>query len=208
MSPSVTPSARTLHPMSGLRSLLVGAHCFFLHPIAVYRAWVALYGPARDARLLLAFLLHDVGYALTSDLDGPQGERHVELGARLMTRLCDPRASRQPRTTPWGTLTLGPWGEFTLLHSRYYARHLGLQPSRLCAADKLAITFEPAYELRVILSGEVQEYLRHAQAGRYPDVQLPEGAGVRLWATLTKAAMRHWAWTHAAVLTPEPGGPS
>lgn len=192
--------------MQGLRSLLVGAHQFLLHPIALFRAWQRLYGPVRDPKLVLAFCLHDVGYALTPNMDGTEGERHVELGARLMTVLCDPPRSRAPLTTPWGMLHLGPWGRFTLLHSRFYAAHLGLTPSRLCAADKLAMTLEPFYLQRVRLSGEVWEYLAQARAGRYGELELPEGGhqAMRHWASLTRDRMHHWATLHAAALTPEP----
>lgn len=205
--------------MQGLRSILIGAHQFVLHPLALTRAWRVLYGPIRDPRLYLTFWLHDLGYVLTRDMEGEEGERHVELGARL-TRLCDPPATRQAVPTPWGTLRLGPWGVFSLLHSRYYARHLQRSPSRLCAADKLAISFERGYVTRVTLSGEVWESLACAQAGRYPDVQVdahhPDLEARRLtpvtrtviasWAFATRQAMTRWARQHAWTLTPEPGG--
>lgn len=193
--------------MQGLRSLLIGAHQFLLHPIALIRAWGRLYGPVRDPRIVLSIFLHDIGYAFTPNMDGPEGERHVEAGAVLMTLLCDPPSRRQPLSTPWGVLTLGPWGRFTLLHSRFYAAHLGLSPSRLCAADKLAMTLEPFYVQRVRLSGEVWEYLAMARAGRYGHLDLPEGTGIdviRCWAKLTSNRMSAWATLNAPTLTPEP----
>lgn len=208
--------------MQGFKSLCVGAHQVALHPVAVWRAWTRLYGPVRDPRLALAIIVHDWGYALTRDMDGATGERHVELGARLVTWLCDAPRCRQPVSTPWGTLRLGPWGMFTLLHSRYYARHLGRRPSRLCAADKLAIKLEPAYLARVVLSGEVWEHVRHARAGRYPgvsvdlsDADLRAGtrsprtrAALRTWQDATRREMARWAHDHAGALTPHPGGPA
>lgn len=209
----VTPASPRVKGMRGLASLLVGAHQFLLHPLAVARAWRTLYGPVRDWHLVLAFFLHDLGYAFTPDLDGPQGERHVEFGARWMTLLCDPPASRSQLTTPWGELTLGPWGRFTLLHSRFYAAKLGLAPSQLCAADKLAIHFEPAYLLRVRLSGEVHEYMACARQGRYPGVSFHAGAdraAQQQWYALARGEMTTWAWRHAAQVSPPPaagGGP-
>lgn len=191
--------------------------CFLLplHYIPKYirdhlqRVILTLYGPRLSWRLLIAIFTHDLGYATCRDIDGPTGTRHPELGARLTTALCDPRPTRTPIPTPWGTLTLGPWGLFTLLHSRTYAAHLGRPPSRLCAADKLAITFEPAYLPRAHLSGEIREYLADARAGRHgPVAVLHTPADTRVWYALTRARMTRWAHQHARTCTPQPGGPA
>lgn len=175
-----------------------------------------LYGPVRDPRLYLTFWLHDLGVLFAADVEG---ERHGELGARIVTLVCDPPATRQPVRTPWGTLSLGAWGRFTLLHSRAYARHLGVSPSRLCAADQLAIAFERLYVTRVLASGEIWASLACAQAGQSAEVTLhldhPDIAArrqtpltrsvVEAWAFATKRAMTRWAQQHAWTLTPEPG---
>jgi hypothetical protein len=54
------------------------------------------------------------------------------------------------------------WHDFALYHSRRYARIDEAQTSKLCAADKLAVCFDPYwfYMLRATLSGEIKEYLK------------------------------------------------
>lgn len=115
---------------TGTRSLLFGAHNLLLHPALVFLAWWRLYGFPADPRLWIAFLVHDWGYWGKPNMDGPEGETHVELGARIM-RLFGPR---------WETLTRH--------HSRCYSRRDGVEPSPLCYADKLALCYEwPAFYL-------------------------------------------------------------
>lgn len=127
----------------GTRSLLFGAHQFILHPFFLAIAWWQLYGPPLDPRLWIAFLVHDWGYWGKPNMDGPEGERHPELGGRIMARLFGPA-----------------WGDFTRLHSRYYAKRERREPSRLCAADKLILLVTPRwlYLPLVQLSGEAAEY--------------------------------------------------
>jgi hypothetical protein len=73
----------------GTKSVLCGAHCFFLHPLFVARAWWKLYGFPWDPRLWVAFFVHDLGYWGKPNMDGPEGERHVEWGANLIHKLFD-----------------------------------------------------------------------------------------------------------------------
>jgi hypothetical protein len=73
----------------GTRSVLFGAHCWLLHPWFVFAAWRKLYGFPWDPRLWVAFFVHDLGYIGKPNMDGPEGERHVEFGAWLMRRLFD-----------------------------------------------------------------------------------------------------------------------
>src|SRR5579864_2694498 len=96
--------ARRLAMRIGTRSVLYGAHCVLLHPWFVAFAWWRLNGFPWDARLWFAFWLHDAGYIGKPKLDGPEGETHVELGARVM-----------------GLLFGKSWGAFTAAHSRYWA---------------------------------------------------------------------------------------
>jgi len=42
-------------------------------------AWRKLFGPPWDPRLWFAFVLHDAGYFSKPNLEGEEGERHVEL---------------------------------------------------------------------------------------------------------------------------------
>jgi hypothetical protein len=132
---------------TGTKSVLFGAHCFLLHPWFVAAAWWQLYGFPFDPRLWMAFIVHDIGYIGKPNMDGPEGERHPYRGAQIMGALFGER-----------------WYRFTLLHSRYLAKTLGSQPSRLCVADKLAIALTPAwlYLPMVRATGEVREYMAHA----------------------------------------------
>lgn len=68
----------------GTKSVLFGAHCLLIHPWFVALAWWKLYGFPVDLRLWVAFFVHDLGYWGMPNMDGLEGERHPELGARLM----------------------------------------------------------------------------------------------------------------------------
>ena len=46
----------------GTKSLLFGAHCFFVHPFCVLLAWIKMYGFPFDPRIWIAILVHDSGY--------------------------------------------------------------------------------------------------------------------------------------------------
>lgn len=143
---------RYLVPSIGTRSLLIGAHCWFLHPWFVAVSWWKLYGFPRDPRLWVAFIVHDWGYWGLPDMDGAQGQRHPELGGRIMASLFGKK-----------------WGDFTRLHSRYYAQLESREVSPLCAADKLATTLVPIwiYLPMVRISGELEEYLALARRANF-----------------------------------------
>lgn len=141
----------------GTKSVLYGAHCFFLHPIFVFLAWWKLYGFPWDPRLWIAFIVHDLGYWGKPNMDGPEGEEHVRFGAELMHAWFDGHL--------WDgddIPSLYKWYNFCLYHSRYWAKHNDEPPSRLCFADKLAFVITPAwlYKLSVYLTGEWKEYAR------------------------------------------------
>lgn len=146
----------------GTKSVLYGAHCWFLHPWFVAWAWLTLYGFPWDPRLWVAFFVHDLGYIGKPNMDGPEGEVHPRVGARIMSLLFDWH-DRTFRFSDGGPI--GEWGLFVLLHSRYYAKSLRMQPSRLCIADKLAIALTPAwlYLPMVRATGEIHEYRAHAR---------------------------------------------
>lgn len=160
----------------GTKSVLFGVHQFAVHPWFVAWAWWKLYGFPWDPRLWVAFFLHDIGYLGKPNMDGPEGETHPECAARLMSRL-------------FGQT----WGDFTLLHSRFYAKKLGRTFSRLCVADKLAIALTPAwlYLRQASATGELAEYMR-GTAARTP-------AGQRTPAQWFGDVQRYceaWAWEH------------
>jgi hypothetical protein len=146
----------------GTKSVLYGAHCFFLHPWFVAASWWKLYGFRRvrcqstgvttcllDPLLWLCFWAHDIGYACKPNMDGPEGETHPYLGARIVG---------------WAGLRLGrpgDWYRFCLYHSRFLARRDGCEPSLLCWADKYAIYLTPSwlYIPMTMLTGELEEYM-------------------------------------------------
>lgn len=160
----------------GTRSVLFGAHCFFLHPFFVAAGWWKLYGFRRvsigqverrayiggmrityiadvstslwDPRLWFAFFLHDIGYWGSPNMDGDVGRAHPYRGARLMA-------------DAFGSV----WHDFMLYHSRSIARQHRREPSALCHADKLAYPLTPRwlYLAQVNATGEIDEYMANAQ---------------------------------------------
>lgn len=175
----------------GTRSVLYGAHCFFIHPWFVAAAWTKLYGFPLDPRLWIAFFVHDLGYWSLPNMDGPEGERHVEWGANLM-----------------GWMFGDEWRDFCLYHSRFYAKRDRRHFSRLCVADKLSVALEPwwLYLPRVIATSEVYEYM--ALAGgkgnskykgepndKYVSMNLATGT-MRGWHQSMTAYLRQWAEAH------------
>lgn len=184
----------------GTKSVLFGAHCFFLHPWFVARSWWTLYGFPVDPRLWVAFFVHDLGYVGKTNMDGQEGETHPQFGARVMSCLFD-----RVRYGLYGTPTwLGDWGYLTLLHSRYYAKTLGLSPSRLCVADKLAIALTPAwlYLPLVRATGEIHEYRAHAKHRIVGNERVSDEerrlllAGEREWYRGVQQYCRRWAEAH------------
>lgn len=132
------------HMTIGTKSSLYGAHSFLLHPLLVAIAWTKLYGFPWDPRLMVCFILHDVGYFGCTDMDGATGSRHPERGARIIAAL-------------FGEA----WGDFCLFHSRSYATAAGAHYSKLCVADKYATALLPIWlaTLLVSLTGEIDEYI-------------------------------------------------
>jgi hypothetical protein len=130
----------------GAKSLLFGTHQIFWHPFTVFLAWYELYGWPSWKETVCIFI-HDFGYIFCPDMDGPCGENHPELGARIADRLFGKE-----------------YHNLCLYHSRTTAAKYNIQPSRLCWADKLSIKWEPSwfYILRSTLSGEIKEYRKHA----------------------------------------------
>lgn len=161
----------------GTRSVLYGAHCFFIHPWFVALGWWKLYGFPWAPWLWAAFFVHDLGYIGKPNMDGDEGERHPFLGARLLTWLqtfwlwfMDSRRTWDGARVMAAAAHLdgrANWGRECLLHSRFWAKKAGAQPSRLCWADKMAMALEPwwLYLPRVTLTGEIEEYRARQRAG-------------------------------------------
>ena len=172
----------------GTKSVLFGAHQFALHPWFVAWAWWKLFGFPFDPRLWLAFWLHDLGYLGKPNMDGAEGERHPEFGAKIVGVFGH------------------EWRDLALYHSRFYARRDGVSPSRLCAADKLAISLTPwwLYLPMARLTGELAEYRRlHDEAkmgrGKYAGDRFTKptfATDDRGWYQRVQDYCRRWAYEH------------
>lgn len=173
----------------GTKSVLFGAHCFFLHPFFVARAWWHLYGFPLDPRLWVAFFVHDLGYIGKPNMDGEEGESHPELGASIMGMLFDGRRNCLGNPVRWH--------DFSLFHSRYYAKRQGGKPSQLCFADKLSFCYTPAwlYLPMVTATGEIREYLKNAQTADSGHWK-PTGNDKRKWHAQLCDYLRHWVDEH------------
>lgn len=217
----------------GTKSVLFGAHQFLIHPWFVAWGWWTFYGFPWDPRLWVAFFVHDLGYIGKPNMDGPEGELHPRLGARIMATLFDGFRWRNAGWIRWksngqwdrrldisedgevldvttiGTslesIALGRWGRLSLLHSRYYAKTLGLQPSRLCMADKLAIALTPAwlYLPMVRATGEIREYMAHAKHRIVGNISITDEERRRVvstseaeWYAGVQSYCRRWAEAH------------
>lgn len=217
----------------GTRSVLFGAHQFILHPIFVFIAWWMLYGFPRDPRLWVAFIVHDLGYLGKPNMDGPEGETHPELGARIMRWLFDKPFNAAAWDCPHPECIAGflgsdeehyffgtvpppcpicerleresrHWHDFTLYHSRFYAKKHRANHSRLCVADKLATVLMPwwLYLPLVNLTGEVREYMcifKAKEGGKYANMErlrAIENADQRAWFENMTDYMRRWVAEH------------
>lgn len=162
----------------GTKSVLFGAHQFLIHPWFVAWAWWKLYGFPWDPRLWVAFFVHDLGYFGKPNMDGPEGERHVEFGAAVM-----------------GLLFGMKWRDFCLYHSRFYAKRDGKQFSRLCVADKLAIVLTPAwlYLPMARATGELYEYMALANKRVAANLQSDDA---RKWYEGVRDYLARWVAEH------------
>jgi hypothetical protein len=165
----------------GTKSILFGVHCVFIHPFFVALAWWKLYGFPWNPILWAAFFLHDIGYWGKPNLDGPEGETHPETGARIMQKC-------------FGT----KWGEFTLLHSRHYAKILQKPYSRLCPADKLATAITPdwLYLILANLTGEIHEFMQEEPGIILNRQQAGSKAVQKAWLRDLKKLFRSWAFEY------------
>lgn len=205
----------------GTRSVLYGAHCFFLHPWFVAAAWIKLYGWPWDPRIWIAFFVHDIGYWGKPNMDGVEGEKHVELGAKIMhwfdgwekkrfTQLyvTEYEISQMKKDgwkftshfgigahfTKWERST--KWRDFSMFHSRYYAKKHGAAPSKLCFADKLAFSLTPRwlYLPMVRATGEINEYMKNA--AKNDDKGWIPVYNQYQWHSQLKCYMRKWVAEH------------
>ncbi len=172
----------------GTKSVLVGAHAFYLHPFFVALGWWRLYGFPWHPYLWLAFFVHDLGYWGKPNMDGPEGEQHPRLGAKIVL---------------WVTGDMD-WYHFTLFHSRHFALRAGQQYSRLCVADKLVTHYQPAalYIPMTRLTGELEEFMHHGRkadpAKVGPDVaRMLNSPSPWIWYKGLRTHMARWAFDHS-----------
>lgn len=160
----------------GSRSVLYGAHCWFIHPVCLFLAWWSLYGFPWDPRLWVAFVVHDLGYWGLPNMDGPEGEEHVNWGGAVME---------------WWFGR--EWGDFTRAHSRFWAKQHNVPYSRLCTADKKAFLLDPwwLYLPRVVASGEIHEYLDQSMNGTTTSTIDPFDPGF-MWGWERYRAWHRW----------------
>ena len=142
----------------GTKSLLYGVHAFWLHPIMVAIAWIKLFGFPFSIPIWTSFFVHDLGYWGKPNMDGKEGETHVILGAYIMHRLFDEILHSK---TYKNSNDLYKWYDFTLYHSRFYAKTNDHPISKLCIADKYAFCVCPKwiYLPMARWSGEIYEYM-------------------------------------------------
>ncbi|MDD5323445.1 MAG: hypothetical protein PHD43_23140 [Methylococcales bacterium] len=163
----------------GTRSLLFGVHQVLIHPWFVALAWWKLYGVPLDPRLWVAFIIHDWGYWGQPNMDGPEGELHPVLGASMMYRWFGKE-----------------WSDMCMYHSRFLAKRYNRPYSRLCVADKLAISLTPAwlYLPLAFLSGEIKEYM----TGKWARTSAGERSA-RKWLCDVQQYCSAWAYEHKTI---------
>lgn len=149
----------------GTKSLLFGCHQFILHPLMVLIGWLWLYGfRSLTPGIVTAIVVHDWGYWGSRDMDGTDGAIHSNLSAEIIYRL----------TGRDDLLSL------VLLHSRFRAREMGLEPSRLCWADKWGTAMTPSWlwALLAWLTGEGAEYMANKRYENHEAGERPTIAGL------------------------------
>lgn len=159
----------------GTKSILFGVHQFMLHPLFVLWAWWIIYREWPKKHELVAIITHDLGYWGSPNMDGPEGECHPARAARMFSNYTD--FGHLVRCEIWG-------------HSRFWAGAEGVRLSKLFQADKLSAALYPRwlYLLLANLSGEVHEYMVHAESGKYLDL-IRSGKTQMQWLIETQSHM-------------------
>ena len=177
----------------GTRSLLWGAHAFFLHPLQVGWGWWQLWGFPWDVRLWIGFVFHDVGYLQRDQMDGDSSADHVILGAEIVRSICGP-----------------VYADECYRHSREWCRRQGQPVSRLCLADKMAFVLAPwwIYLPMTRLTGELGEYMSRSREdyrrSGYTDEEraLIFDGGQREWLKGLQSYTLRWVEAHRGEVVP------
>jgi len=148
----------------GTKSLLFGVHQFLWHPWTVARAWRFLHGRWPRFPEWVCIFCHDLGYWGCPNMDGPEGQRHPEVGAKLASRIIYLYARFRGHEVDDAEFLGKLYYQFSLFHSRFYAKSHNKSVSELFLPDKVCVLFEPRwwYILRASLSGEIHEYMANA----------------------------------------------
>lgn len=112
-------------------------------------------------------------------MDGLEGEKHVELGAKIMEILFGKQ-----------------WGDFCLYHSRFKAKQDKTSYSQLCIADKLSICLTPwwLYLPLAKLSGELSEYMKESDK-KYASMKC-SSSSPRQWYQNIQTWLLNWVNEH------------
>lgn len=192
----------------GTKSILFGVHAFWWHPIMVAIAWIKLYGFPTKLPIWVSFITHDLGYLGKPNMDGDEGETHVELGAKILSRLFDKvlytsKVCFGNNHIKMCKIRDTKWYDFSLYHSRYYAKKHNTMYSKLCVADKYSICIEPKcfYLLRATLSKEIYEYMGVNDGGRSSHTAAFARykfniKGKKLWFNHVRKYMKKWVIEH------------
>lgn len=224
----------------GTKSVLFGVHCWCIHPFMVWIAWIKLYSWTWSIPTITSFFLHDIGYIGKPNMDGKEGELHVELGAKIMHKLFDgwekgyieavlkkevddilfkintnsdfkfiKITSNDVRgfydRRIWVYSRLYNWYNFTLYHSRFYAKNNNARYSALCVADKYAFCMYPKwlYMFLASLSGEIYEYMKLTGEGQKYSNSLISGINKDMWYRTCYNAQYNWVMQHRDIETAE-----
>jgi hypothetical protein len=109
-------------------------------------AWVKLYHKLPNWKETICIVIHDFGYWNCVNIDGPEGELHPLVAARWVYQHLDGLGKYQ-------------YGHLCAFHSRTIAKKYNIEPSLLCAADKLGSALTPVWLMVLLgnLSGEIKE---------------------------------------------------
>ncbi len=152
----------------GTKSLLFGVHQFIWHPLTVVLAWRKLYRSWPNWWQLISIFCHDLGYWGKPNMDGLEGREHPYRGALLAAAISGPiwRFFHDWADIDREEVFKAVVYDFTLGHSRELAGRRGVEPSKLCWADKYCVCVEPRwmYLFRARMSDEIIEYMRNAKS--------------------------------------------
>lgn len=173
----------------GTRSVLYGAHAFWLHGWFVAAAWWKLFGFPTQLWLWVAFFVHDIGYWGKSNMDGEEGEQHPLTGANILYKF-EWYIIKFLQHQGLSVRMTGRWGNEVLYHSRFWAQKNGMNPSDLCWADKYSISLIPwwLYLPMTVATGEVWEYVNKDK--HHSDMATTHPSGK--WGGRTWKDARHW----------------